>query len=135
MAAGTSFNLSKGNVVTDDVLPCLSGCGSERVWRGTLGCCRGSSLALHGCTLPGQAYTPAGSREDPGGLTKAGGSRSGVRDPMQTPAQQCCCHCSQGQAAAELASAAQVCVQNREPEVVDLRGKGRRSRQCCREYF
>lgn len=135
MAAGTSFDLSKGNIVTDDALPCLSGCGSERVWRGTLGRCCGSSLALHCCPLPGQAYMLAGSREDPGGPTKAGGSRSGVRDPMRTPAQQCCCGCSQGQAAAELAVAAQVRVQNREPEEVDLKGKGRRSRQCCREYF
>ena len=31
VAAGTSFDLGKGSVVTDDVLRCLSGCGGERV--------------------------------------------------------------------------------------------------------
>lgn len=88
---------------------------------------------LCGAAPPSQAYTPTGSQEHPGGPTKAGGSRSGVRD---------CCGCSRGQAVAGSAgvglllfSPAQARVQNRGAETVDLRGKGRRSGQCRREYF
>lgn len=122
MAAGMSFNLGEGSVVTDDMLQwrtAVKGHPGVPLWF-LIG-----SAYLH--PLAGLAH-----RLDPGGgPTKAGGSRSRVRDPRRTPAQQCRCGCSRGPAAVgsagvalPLSSTAQVHVQNRGAETIDLGGKG-----------
>lgn len=72
---------------------------------------------LRMATLPGQAYTRAGSREHPGGSYKGWWQQEQGQGPQRG---QCCCGCSQGQAVVgsagvglPLSSPAEVCVQNR----------------------